>query len=162
MDVSDYEVIAPAGFSGKQSRGAGEKLKTLELSGLWSLPGLTYNVSLGIGRPRDAISAGQSQRMGSPLMGLSPEPEPAGQPRGSVGVSTGHQGVAEDDSDPGGPAQLPGGARRQQPLPPQQSSPQEGLNADLEEELHSDPVLEEQPLENTSADVSSCEEATPL
>ncbi|XP_060915246.1 coiled-coil domain-containing protein 149-like isoform X8 [Labrus mixtus] len=32
------------------------KLKTLEMSGLWSLPGLTYNVSLGIyGRGKDAI-----------------------------------------------------------------------------------------------------------
>ncbi|XP_036789266.1 coiled-coil domain-containing protein 149 isoform X3 [Oncorhynchus mykiss] len=32
------------------------KLKTLEVSGLWSLPGLTYNVSLGFsGRGRDAI-----------------------------------------------------------------------------------------------------------
>ncbi|XP_050926554.1 LOW QUALITY PROTEIN: coiled-coil domain-containing protein 149 [Lates calcarifer] len=33
-----------------------KKLKTLEMSGLWSLPGLTYNVSLGIcGRGRDTI-----------------------------------------------------------------------------------------------------------
>ncbi|XP_069571501.1 coiled-coil domain-containing protein 149-like isoform X1 [Brachyistius frenatus] len=33
-----------------------KKLKTLEMSGLWSLPGLTYNVSLGIyGRGKDAI-----------------------------------------------------------------------------------------------------------
>ncbi|KAM7008641.1 coiled-coil domain-containing protein 149-like [Tautogolabrus adspersus] len=32
------------------------KLKTLEMSGLWSLPGLTYNVSLGIyGRGKDTI-----------------------------------------------------------------------------------------------------------
>ncbi|XP_033962308.1 coiled-coil domain-containing protein 149-A isoform X4 [Pseudochaenichthys georgianus] len=29
------------------------KLKTLEVSGLWSLPGLTYRVSVGIGRTRD-------------------------------------------------------------------------------------------------------------
>ncbi|XP_038130275.1 coiled-coil domain-containing protein 149-like isoform X1 [Cyprinodon tularosa] len=29
------------------------KLKTLEVSGLWSLPGLTYHVSVGIGRTRD-------------------------------------------------------------------------------------------------------------
>ncbi|KAM9770208.1 coiled-coil domain-containing protein 149-like isoform 1-T1 [Menidia menidia] len=33
-----------------------KKLKTLEISGLWSLPGLTYNVSLGIcGRGKDTI-----------------------------------------------------------------------------------------------------------
>ncbi|XP_036002429.1 coiled-coil domain-containing protein 149-A isoform X1 [Fundulus heteroclitus] len=30
------------------------KLKTLEVSGLWSLPGLTYHVSVGIGRSRDS------------------------------------------------------------------------------------------------------------
>ncbi|XP_049423885.1 coiled-coil domain-containing protein 149-A isoform X1 [Epinephelus fuscoguttatus] len=30
-----------------------KKLKTLEVSGLWSLPGLTYRVSVGIGRTRD-------------------------------------------------------------------------------------------------------------
>ncbi|XP_035515771.1 coiled-coil domain-containing protein 149-like isoform X2 [Morone saxatilis] len=34
-----------------------KKLKTLEISGLWSLPGLTYNVSLGIyGRGKDTIT----------------------------------------------------------------------------------------------------------
>nr|XP_019956068.1 PREDICTED: coiled-coil domain-containing protein 149-like isoform X1 [Paralichthys olivaceus] len=32
-----------------------KKLKTLEMSGLWSLPGLTYNVSLGIYGGKDAI-----------------------------------------------------------------------------------------------------------
>ncbi|XP_037530836.1 coiled-coil domain-containing protein 149 [Nematolebias whitei] len=33
-----------------------KKLKTLEMSGLWSLPGLTYNVSLGVfGRGKDSI-----------------------------------------------------------------------------------------------------------
>ncbi|XP_069561258.1 coiled-coil domain-containing protein 149-A isoform X1 [Brachyistius frenatus] len=32
------------------------KLKTLEVSGLWSLPGLTYHVSVGIGRTRDGIA----------------------------------------------------------------------------------------------------------
>ncbi|XP_068611945.1 coiled-coil domain-containing protein 149-A [Brachionichthys hirsutus] len=32
------------------------KLKTLEVSGLWSLPGLTYNVSVGIGRTRETVA----------------------------------------------------------------------------------------------------------
>ncbi|XP_035506259.1 coiled-coil domain-containing protein 149 isoform X3 [Scophthalmus maximus] len=32
------------------------KLKTLEVSGLWSLPGLTYRVSVGIGRTRNSIT----------------------------------------------------------------------------------------------------------
>ncbi|KAM3938172.1 coiled-coil domain-containing protein 149 isoform 3-T3 [Leptodactylus fuscus] len=33
-----------------------KKLRTLEVSGLWSLPGLSYNVSVGFGRGRDTIS----------------------------------------------------------------------------------------------------------
>ncbi|XP_051020728.1 LOW QUALITY PROTEIN: coiled-coil domain-containing protein 149 [Acomys russatus] len=32
-----------------------KKLRTLEVSGLWSLPGLSYNVSVGFGRGKDAI-----------------------------------------------------------------------------------------------------------
>lgn len=43
-----------------------KKLKTLEMSGLWSLPGLTYNVSLGIyGRGKDTIIL-SSQQADSP------------------------------------------------------------------------------------------------
>ncbi|XP_071397313.1 coiled-coil domain-containing protein 149-A [Centroberyx affinis] len=44
------------------------KLKTLEVSGLWSLPGLTYRVSVGIGRVRDNITLNES---------LQPELHPA-------------------------------------------------------------------------------------
>ncbi|KAM8939529.1 coiled-coil domain-containing protein 149 [Pelodytes ibericus] len=33
-----------------------KKLRTLEVSGLWSLPGLSYNVSVGFGRGKDTIS----------------------------------------------------------------------------------------------------------
>ncbi|XP_029311286.1 coiled-coil domain-containing protein 149-A isoform X1 [Cottoperca gobio] len=36
------------------------KLKTLEVSGLWSLPGLTYRVSVGIGRTRDNIALNEN------------------------------------------------------------------------------------------------------
>ncbi|XP_026017614.1 coiled-coil domain-containing protein 149-like isoform X1 [Astatotilapia calliptera] len=36
------------------------KLKTLEVSGLWSLPGLTYHVSVGIGRTRDSITLNEN------------------------------------------------------------------------------------------------------
>ncbi|XP_022051887.1 coiled-coil domain-containing protein 149-A isoform X1 [Acanthochromis polyacanthus] len=36
------------------------KLKTLEVSGLWSLPGLTYHVSVGIGRTRDSIALNEN------------------------------------------------------------------------------------------------------
>ncbi|XP_044040668.1 coiled-coil domain-containing protein 149-A isoform X1 [Siniperca chuatsi] len=36
------------------------KLKTLEVSGLWSLPGLTYRISVGIGRTRDSITLNDS------------------------------------------------------------------------------------------------------
>ncbi|XP_034757063.1 coiled-coil domain-containing protein 149-A isoform X2 [Etheostoma cragini] len=37
-----------------------KKLKTLEVSGLWSLPGLTYRVSVGIGRTRDNMTMNES------------------------------------------------------------------------------------------------------
>ncbi|XP_073465346.1 coiled-coil domain-containing protein 149 isoform X2 [Aquarana catesbeiana] len=37
-----------------------KKLRTLEVSGLWSLPGLSYNVSVGVGRGRDTISLNES------------------------------------------------------------------------------------------------------
>ncbi|XP_061100464.1 coiled-coil domain-containing protein 149-like [Conger conger] len=53
-----------------------KKLKTLEVAGLWSLPGLSYSVSVGFGRGRDAISLSEGQTSGSPLLGLAPEPEP--------------------------------------------------------------------------------------
>ncbi|KAL2097462.1 hypothetical protein ACEWY4_006669 [Coilia grayii] len=43
-----------------------KKLKTLEVSGLWSLPGLTYNVSIGLGRARDAIILSDTQPLQSP------------------------------------------------------------------------------------------------
>ncbi|XP_039677728.1 coiled-coil domain-containing protein 149-A isoform X1 [Perca fluviatilis] len=37
-----------------------KKLKTLEVSGLWSLPGLTYRVSVGIGRTRDNMTLNEN------------------------------------------------------------------------------------------------------
>ncbi|KAK3554563.1 hypothetical protein QTP70_025494 [Hemibagrus guttatus] len=39
------------------------KLKALEMSGLWSLPGLTYNVSVGLGRGRDVIILREHQQV---------------------------------------------------------------------------------------------------
>ncbi|XP_060729218.1 coiled-coil domain-containing protein 149-B isoform X3 [Tachysurus vachellii] len=39
------------------------KLKALEMSGLWSLPGITYNVSVGLGRGRDVIILREHQRV---------------------------------------------------------------------------------------------------
>lgn len=41
------------------------KLKTLEVSGLWSLPGITYNVSLGLGRRKAVIVLSDSQHVQS-------------------------------------------------------------------------------------------------
>ncbi|XP_056622764.1 coiled-coil domain-containing protein 149-B isoform X2 [Triplophysa dalaica] len=41
------------------------KLKTLEVSGLWSLPGITYNVSLGLGRRKAIIVLSDSQNVQS-------------------------------------------------------------------------------------------------
>ncbi|XP_051561482.1 coiled-coil domain-containing protein 149-B-like isoform X2 [Myxocyprinus asiaticus] len=40
-----------------------KKLKTLEVSGLWSLPGITYNVSLGLGRRKAVIVLSDSQHV---------------------------------------------------------------------------------------------------
>nr|XP_012592926.1 coiled-coil domain-containing protein 149 isoform X2 [Microcebus murinus] len=50
-----------------------KKLRTLEVSGLWSLPGLSYNVSIGFGRGKDTIlfsdpSLPTIQRSRSPLL----------------------------------------------------------------------------------------------
>ncbi|XP_053535889.1 coiled-coil domain-containing protein 149-B isoform X5 [Ictalurus punctatus] len=39
------------------------KLKALEMSGLWSLPGLTYNVSVGLGSGRDVIILSEHQQV---------------------------------------------------------------------------------------------------
>ncbi|XP_063777931.1 coiled-coil domain-containing protein 149 isoform X2 [Pseudophryne corroboree] len=56
-----------------------KKLRTLEVSGLWSLPGLSYNVSVGFGRGRDTISLTDStvpttQRPKSPMMTFTDVP----------------------------------------------------------------------------------------
>ncbi|XP_041499708.1 coiled-coil domain-containing protein 149 isoform X1 [Microtus oregoni] len=50
-----------------------KKLRTLEVSGLWSLPGLSYNVSVGFGRGKDTILFSDPalpavQRSRSPLL----------------------------------------------------------------------------------------------
>ncbi|XP_041724187.1 coiled-coil domain-containing protein 149 isoform X1 [Coregonus clupeaformis] len=53
------------------------KLKTLEVSGLWSLPGMTYHVSLGIRRGRDTITLSESQRtelLSPSIMPCPPQP----------------------------------------------------------------------------------------
>uniref|UniRef100_A0A3P9HTZ3 Coiled-coil domain containing 149a n=1 Tax=Oryzias latipes TaxID=8090 RepID=A0A3P9HTZ3_ORYLA len=39
------------------------KLRTLEVSGLWSLPGFTYHVSVGIGRTRDSITLNENLQL---------------------------------------------------------------------------------------------------
>uniref|UniRef100_A0A8D1I166 Coiled-coil domain containing 149 n=1 Tax=Sus scrofa TaxID=9823 RepID=A0A8D1I166_PIG len=56
-----------------------KKLRTLEVSGLWSLPGLSYNVSVGFGRGKDTILFGDPalptmQRSRSPLLKLIEQP----------------------------------------------------------------------------------------
>ncbi|KAM4807644.1 coiled-coil domain-containing protein 149 [Rhinophrynus dorsalis] len=56
-----------------------KKLRTLEVSGLWSLPGLSYNVSLGFGRGRDTISLQDPslpnvQRPKSPMIAFTEVP----------------------------------------------------------------------------------------
>lgn len=56
-----------------------KKLRTLEVSGLWSLPGLSYNVSVGFGRGKDTILFGDPalpaiQRSRSPLLKFVEQP----------------------------------------------------------------------------------------
>ncbi|XP_047422201.1 coiled-coil domain-containing protein 149 isoform X2 [Sciurus carolinensis] len=56
-----------------------KKLRTLEVSGLWSLPGLSYNVSVGLGRGKDTLLLSDSalptiQRSRSPLLKFVEQP----------------------------------------------------------------------------------------
>ncbi|XP_036850585.2 coiled-coil domain-containing protein 149 isoform X1 [Manis javanica] len=56
-----------------------KKLRTLEVSGLWSLPGLSYNVSVGFGRGKDTILFSDPtlptiQRSRSPLLKFIEQP----------------------------------------------------------------------------------------
>uniref|UniRef100_A0A1D5QYM4 Coiled-coil domain containing 149 n=1 Tax=Macaca mulatta TaxID=9544 RepID=A0A1D5QYM4_MACMU len=56
-----------------------KKLRTLEVSGLWSLPGLSYNVSVGFGRGKDTIlfsdpTLPSGQRSRSPLLKFVEQP----------------------------------------------------------------------------------------
>ncbi|XP_068005412.1 coiled-coil domain-containing protein 149 isoform X2 [Melanerpes formicivorus] len=57
-----------------------KKLRTLEIAGLWSLPGLSYNVSVGFGSGKDTITFGDPavpvmQRSRSPLSALTDKPQ---------------------------------------------------------------------------------------
>ncbi|XP_019060990.1 coiled-coil domain-containing protein 149 isoform X4 [Fukomys damarensis] len=56
-----------------------KKLRTLEVSGLWSLPGLSYNVSIGFGRGKDTIlfrepALSTTPRSRSPLLKCVEQP----------------------------------------------------------------------------------------
>ncbi|KAK1797014.1 hypothetical protein P4O66_008413, partial [Electrophorus voltai] len=83
-----------------------QKLKTLEVSGLWSLPGLTYDVSVGLGRGKEAITLGEGRPATPPFsLGLlqpaSTKPTkpqtPAADRTGSGGLSSWEQDTAGDD-----------------------------------------------------------------
>uniref|UniRef100_A0ABM5GHR8 Coiled-coil domain-containing protein 149 isoform X1 n=1 Tax=Pogona vitticeps TaxID=103695 RepID=A0ABM5GHR8_9SAUR len=57
-----------------------KKLRTLEVSGLWSLPGLSYNVSVGFGSGKDTIMFNDPllpviQRSQSPLLTFNEKPQ---------------------------------------------------------------------------------------
>ncbi|XP_036407319.1 coiled-coil domain-containing protein 149-like [Megalops cyprinoides] len=83
-----------------------KKLKTLEVSGLWCLPGLTYSVSLGVGRGRDTISLNESQWPRSHLLGPAQQPvqqrvqPPKDDRTGSKEASTWERGTPGNDSHP--------------------------------------------------------------
>ncbi|XP_031964854.1 coiled-coil domain-containing protein 149 isoform X2 [Corvus moneduloides] len=57
-----------------------KKLRTLEIAGLWSLPGLSYNVSVGFGSGKDTITFSDPtlpviQRSRSPLLAFADKPQ---------------------------------------------------------------------------------------
>ncbi|XP_058659554.1 coiled-coil domain-containing protein 149 isoform X1 [Ammospiza caudacuta] len=57
-----------------------KKLRTLEIAGLWSLPGLSYNVSVGFGSGKDTITFSDPalpviQRSRSPLSAFAEKPQ---------------------------------------------------------------------------------------
>ncbi|XP_071663466.1 coiled-coil domain-containing protein 149 isoform X2 [Patagioenas fasciata] len=57
-----------------------KKLRTLEIAGLWSLPGLSYNVSVGFGSGKDTITFNDPalpviQRSRSPLLAFTDKPQ---------------------------------------------------------------------------------------
>ncbi|XP_040555237.1 coiled-coil domain-containing protein 149 isoform X10 [Gallus gallus] len=59
-----------------------KKLRTLEIAGLWSLPGLSYNVSVGFGSGKDTITFSDAslpviQRSRSPLLAFTDKPQQA-------------------------------------------------------------------------------------
>ncbi|XP_060915280.1 coiled-coil domain-containing protein 149-like isoform X12 [Labrus mixtus] len=91
------------------------KLKTLEMSGLWSLPGLTYNVSLGIyGRGKDAII-------------LNPHQAESTESPAHEGDEVSENRVADQQSSEEVPQQDSG--------PPPVSGDAEGLQEGLQDEL---------------------------
>ncbi|XP_061326308.1 coiled-coil domain-containing protein 149 isoform X2 [Pezoporus flaviventris] len=56
-----------------------KKLRTLEIAGLWSLPGLSYNISVGFGSGKDTITFSDpslpvTQRSRSPLLAFTDKP----------------------------------------------------------------------------------------
>nr|XP_015200764.1 PREDICTED: coiled-coil domain-containing protein 149 isoform X1 [Lepisosteus oculatus] len=89
-----------------------KKLKTLEVSGLWSLPGLTYNVSLGLGRGRDTISLNDRalsgiQRPRSPLLELmEQQPQLKTQPPKDNRIRNGEIPSRNQQTADGGPQTL--------------------------------------------------------
>ncbi|XP_024861332.1 coiled-coil domain-containing protein 149 isoform X1 [Kryptolebias marmoratus] len=81
------------------------KLKTLEVSGLWSLPGLTYHVSVGIGRTRDNIALNENlqpelrptRAAALPLEG-DRSPHESSWERRTAGSDLGTDGVSREDA----------------------------------------------------------------
>ncbi|XP_025294402.3 coiled-coil domain-containing protein 149 isoform X1 [Canis lupus dingo] len=80
-----------------------KKLRTLEVSGLWSLPGLSYNVSVGFGRSKDTIlfsdpSLPTIQRSRSPLLKFIEQPT-----ENKANSQDGEDPKPEDDESRGAP-----------------------------------------------------------
>ncbi|KAM7157415.1 coiled-coil domain-containing protein 149 isoform 1-T1 [Molossus nigricans] len=129
-----------------------KKLRTLEVSGLWSLPGLSYNVSVGFGRGKDTImfSDPTVQRSRSPLLKFMEQPsENKANPRdGEVQTQERDEScvaaeVLTAPEDAGGPAVNPpanqslGNQRKHiHPALPQSPSEEEEVNRPGRDIMH--------------------------
>ncbi|XP_052590884.1 coiled-coil domain-containing protein 149 isoform X3 [Peromyscus californicus insignis] len=123
-----------------------KKLRTLEVSGLWSLPGLSYNVSVGFGRGKDTILFSDQtlptiQRSRSPLLKFVEQPtenkesprdgEVQKQERGESCAAVEALAVPEDAGKPTVISPTPLSNRNQSscsPHPPLPQTPSEDVN----------------------------------
>ncbi|XP_035492502.1 coiled-coil domain-containing protein 149-like isoform X1 [Scophthalmus maximus] len=120
-----------------------KKLKTLEMSGLWSLPGLTYNVSLGIYGGKDTIILSSQQPESLEPPGQEPdtgcENVPAEQQSSpEVQNQDDEKPVASDFQEEASPP--PSGEETSQQNPPHESADEEPASTQTETQDNHTPI----------------------